>query len=457
MAGQSVRIMGVVEGSIPVVSSAGTATTADVYTVEVTTAGPSGTAKITVTSRLGDNLAANTITSGVAENLGTKGATFTAVFEELHLGDRWTVQTLATGEVLDPVAVTTNYAGSIVPVRVTPEGEIVTSVELEASDIEIGAVELKNGATDDRALISAANTARAVGNMTLLVQAVDAAGAVLATSGLATSAKQPALGQALEAACTPVVLPAAQVTTLTPPAAITGFATETTLGTLALESGGNLDAIVTALGSPAQAGEAASATAGLALDATLGSPAQAGEAASATSALALESGGNLDDIATDLAAIETLLGSPAQAGEAASATSALALESGGVLDDIAADLSDIKAALDPQASAHAWAQMTEGGYSATYDAGRLNTVHLFKLIVALNGSTNLTVRIYGNIEDSTATAYQMHSVLIEGDGTVAISSSGLDLNAAARYVWVRFGTETGGTDATLDASYMGAR
>jgi hypothetical protein len=37
--------------------------------------------------------------------------------------------------------------------------------------------------------------------------------------------KTPALGQALAAASVPVVLPAAQITTLTPPAAITGFAT----------------------------------------------------------------------------------------------------------------------------------------------------------------------------------------------------------------------------------------
>lgn len=65
-------------------------------------------------------------------------------------------------------------------------------------------------------------------------------------SGAATSAKQdtgnaslssidgkvPALGQALAAASVPVVLTAAQVSTLTPPAAITGFATESTLSTL---------------------------------------------------------------------------------------------------------------------------------------------------------------------------------------------------------------------------------
>jgi hypothetical protein len=44
--------------------------------------------------------------------------------------------------------------------------------------------------------------------------------------------KIPAQGQALAAASLPVVLTAAQVTTLTPPAAITGYATETTLASI---------------------------------------------------------------------------------------------------------------------------------------------------------------------------------------------------------------------------------
>lgn len=47
-------------------------------------------------------------------------------------------------------------------------------------------------------------------------------------AGLTTlDAKTPILGQALAAASVPVVLPTAQITTLTPPAAITGFATST--------------------------------------------------------------------------------------------------------------------------------------------------------------------------------------------------------------------------------------
>jgi hypothetical protein len=68
--------------------------------------------------------------------------------------------------------------------------------------------------------------------------------------------KTPALGQALAAASTPVVLPAAQITALTPPAAITGYATETTLGTRLTES--DFDAKVGSLTEGAPATDTAS-------------------------------------------------------------------------------------------------------------------------------------------------------------------------------------------------------
>lgn len=48
------------------------------------------------------------------------------------------------------------------------------------------------------------------------------------TSVASIDTKTPALGQALAAASTPVVLPAAQIVTLTPPAAITGYGLEAT-------------------------------------------------------------------------------------------------------------------------------------------------------------------------------------------------------------------------------------
>lgn len=52
------------------------------------------------------------------------------------------------------------------------------------------------------------------------------------TSVASIDSKTPALGQALAAASSPVVLTAAQMTTLTPPAAITGYALEATLTSL---------------------------------------------------------------------------------------------------------------------------------------------------------------------------------------------------------------------------------
>jgi hypothetical protein len=81
--------------------------------------------------------------------------------------------------------------------------------------------------------------------------------AALQTSGNSSlssiDAKVPALGQALSGASVPVVLPAAQITTLTPPAAITGFALDATLTggtqkTKIVDSGGTNAASVSAGG-----------------------------------------------------------------------------------------------------------------------------------------------------------------------------------------------------------------
>lgn len=58
------------------------------------------------------------------------------------------------------------------------------------------------------------------------------------TTLAAINGKLPSLGQALAAASVPVILPAATITTLTPPAAITGFA---------LEAGGNLETLAGAV------------------------------------------------------------------------------------------------------------------------------------------------------------------------------------------------------------------
>lgn len=60
-------------------------------------------------------------------------------------------------------------------------------VKLAIQDIEIGAVEAKDGASDNRGLITDANVVRAVTDHTIVVQAIDAAAGVLSTSVIASA------------------------------------------------------------------------------------------------------------------------------------------------------------------------------------------------------------------------------------------------------------------------------
>ena len=77
-----------------------------------------------------------------------------------------------------------------------------------------------------------------------VLDAIEADTTTIAGDTTSIDAKLPALGQALAAASVPVVLPAAQITTLTPPAAITGFATSAKQDTII----GHVDGIETVLG-----------------------------------------------------------------------------------------------------------------------------------------------------------------------------------------------------------------
>jgi hypothetical protein len=75
-------------------------------------------------------------------------------------------------------------------------------------------------------------------NQTTMIGHLDGVEGLLTTIDADTASidtKTPALGQALAAASVPVVLTAAQITTLTPPAAITGFATSAKQDTLLTE------------------------------------------------------------------------------------------------------------------------------------------------------------------------------------------------------------------------------
>ena len=134
----------------------------------------------------------------------------------------------------------------------------------------------------------------------------------VSVTGVATSAKQdtgnaslasldtklPPQGQALAAASLPVVLTAAQVTTLTPVAAITGYATETTLGTRLSES--DFDTKTGSLTETAPASDTASS--GL--------------------------NGRLQRIAQRITSLITAIGSPFQAGASIGNTTFASTQSG---------------------------------------------------------------------------------------------------------------------------------
>jgi hypothetical protein len=85
-----------------------------------------------------------------------------------------------------------------------------------------------NGNQSTSALQTAGNTSLSSIDTKLANNATTTLQAAGNTSLSNIDTKTPALGQALAAASTPVVLPVAQITALTPPAAITGFALEST-------------------------------------------------------------------------------------------------------------------------------------------------------------------------------------------------------------------------------------
>lgn len=65
---------------------------------------------------------------------------------------------------------------------------VANGITVNAGDIEIGAVELKDATTDTRAVINAANTARTNATNALVTQGVDAAGRVLQSGASQTAA-----------------------------------------------------------------------------------------------------------------------------------------------------------------------------------------------------------------------------------------------------------------------------
>jgi len=88
-----------------VADAGSTATEVAMYTLEVTTAGASGTAAVTVSSDVGAGNASAVITSGTPFEIGAEGLEITPTFTgNLSLGQTWTVWLLPPGLTLRPVS-----------------------------------------------------------------------------------------------------------------------------------------------------------------------------------------------------------------------------------------------------------------------------------------------------------------------------------------------------------------
>lgn len=117
----------------------------------------------------------------------------------------------------------------------------LSSLNSKVTAVNTGAVVISSSALPTNASTSALQT---TGNASL--SSIDSNISSIRTSASSIDSKTPALGQALAASSVPVVLTAAQITTLTPPAAITGFATSAKQDTMQT----SLSSIDTKLTSP---------------------------------------------------------------------------------------------------------------------------------------------------------------------------------------------------------------
>lgn len=173
----------------------------------VSAADPVGTAQILVRK---DTPSAIVSTDG--DNIARRGTNYGAAYSQIVTSAGAFVDTFGGGQQYADGAVRGTATGTMM---IGDDGTNVQSVHVDTSgDLQIDVL--------TSALPTGASTSAKQDTGNTSVASIDT--------------KTPALGQALAATSSPVVLTAAQVTTLTPPAAITGFALEATLVTRLTES-----------------------------------------------------------------------------------------------------------------------------------------------------------------------------------------------------------------------------
>lgn len=127
------------------------------------------------------------------------------------------------------------------------EGSGKTIATEDVSSVQHQKVKIEFGGDGVATMVSASDplpVSATIDTTGLATTTTDTNTTTIAGDTTSIDAKIPALGQALAAASTPVVLTAAQITTLTPPAAITGFATSAKQDTII----GHVDGVETLLG-----------------------------------------------------------------------------------------------------------------------------------------------------------------------------------------------------------------
>lgn len=127
------------------------------------------------------------------------------------------------------------------------EGSGKTIATEDVSSVQHQKVKIEFGGDGVATMVSATDplpVSATIDTTGLATTTTDTNTGTIAGDTTSIDAKIPALGQALAAASVPVVLTAAQITTLTPPAAITGFATSAKQDTII----GHVDGVETLLG-----------------------------------------------------------------------------------------------------------------------------------------------------------------------------------------------------------------
>lgn len=98
-------------------------------------------------------------------------------------------------------------------------------------------------------------------------------------------------------------------------------------------------------------------------------------------------------------------------------------------------------------------QLTAAGSTPAYEDGWRWGNHMFQIDTALNGSTSVELIIEGSLDGTK------WFNLDAGGSTITILNSGVEgfyfSEVAATQLRVKFNAEVGGTDATIDISYLG--